>query len=187
MLATSREHQPIILLAPSTTALKPLDELNREGRGDHRVLAGRLLASPPPGVPENVDVRSPEGQPALTHIVHRPRLRRDGRPDGGPERAVEGRRHEEDLGEGRGGPDDAGEGDAGAVGGDPVEGLGPPLVGGDAEPRDRGGIVGELLDLLPEGEVGDEGASPVGDGEGGVAERVGVEAGRLAGELRVPS
>lgn len=84
-----------------------------------------------------------------------------------------------------GGGDDAIEGDSRSIGGDAVEGLGPPFVGGYAKPWDRGGIVGELLNLFLKGEGGDEGSSSGGDGEGGVAEKVGAVVGWLAREFRV--
>lgn len=61
-----------------------------------------------------------------------PGLDGDSRGDGGPKGAIEGRGHEEDLGEAGGGVNGAVEGDAGAIGGDAVEALGPPLVGGEA-------------------------------------------------------
>ena len=64
-----------------------------------------------------------------------------------------------------------------------MEGLRPPLVGGDAEPGDGGGVVGEKGDLFMEGEEGDEGGSPGRDGEGGVAEWVGGVVGWLAWEI----
>lgn len=46
-----------------------------------------------------------------------------------------------------------------------MERLGPPFEGGDAEPWDGGGVVGELVDLFLEGEKGNEGVSSCGDGE----------------------
>lgn len=66
-----------------------------------------------------------------------------------------------------------------------MEGLGPPLVGRDAEAGDGGGCVGELGDLLREGEEGDEGESSVCCGEGEVAEGVGAVVRRLAWEVWV--
>lgn len=184
MLATSRKHQiptfPIIIILiifqnsdlfsnptfnPTIPTLKAFDKLNGKGGPHHGVLPGGLLAPPPSGVPKNVDIRRPKGQPSLPIIVHGPGLDGDGGGDGGPERAVEGGGHEEDLGEGGGGGDGAIEGDAGAVGGEAVEGFGPPLVGGDAEAGDGGGVVGELADLLLESQMGYEGPGPAADGE----------------------
>lgn len=52
------------------------------------------------------------------------------------------------MGEVGGGGDGAIEGDAGAVGCEAMERLRPPLVGGDAEAGDGGGVVGEEEDLL---------------------------------------
>lgn len=65
-----------------------------------------------------------------------------------------------------------------------MEGLGPPLVGREAEAGDGRGAVGELLDLLREGEEGDKGAGAGVDGEGGVAEGEGGVARGLACRLR---
>lgn len=65
-----------------------------------------------------------------------------------------------------------------------MEGLGPPLVGGEAEPGNGGGVVAEERDLLMEAEEGDEGAGPGVDGEGGFAEGEGGVAVSGTGELR---
>lgn len=65
-----------------------------------------------------------------------------------------------------------------------MEGLGPPLVGGDAEAGDGGGVVGELADLLSEGEEGDEGLGSGGGRKRGVAEWVGVVFRWFAREIR---
>lgn len=152
--------------------LKPFDVFDGVGGGEHGVLAGGLLAAAPPGVAEDVDVGRPEGEAGLADVVHGAGLDGDGLGEGAPEGAVEGGGGEDDLGEGGGGADGAVEDDAGAVGGEAVEGLGPPLEGREAEAGDGGGAVGELVDLLIEGQEGDEGARAGGDGEGGVAERV---------------
>jgi hypothetical protein len=63
--------------------LHPLDKgdgvLARHGG----VLAGGLLATAPPRVPEDVHVGGPHGQPlCLANVVQRPRLRADGLHDG---------------------------------------------------------------------------------------------------------
>lgn len=180
MLAARRQHHPPIAIAILT--LEPLHILNRVRRRHHRILPGRLLPPAPPRVPENIDIGRPERQPGLARIVHGPGLDGDGPCEGPPEGAVEGGGGDDDLGEAGGGGDGAGcEVDAGAVGGDAVEGLGPPLVAGEAEAGDGGGVVGELGDLFREGEVGDEGVGPGWDGEGGVAEGVGVVVWGLAG------
>jgi len=76
------------------------------------------------------------------------------------------------LGEVRGGGDGAVEGDSRAVAGEAVEGLGPPLVGGDAEAGNGRGVVGEKLDLLRESEERNEGARSSKSGKGSVAEKV---------------
>lgn len=51
-----------------------------------------------------------------------------------------------------------------------MEGLGPPLIGRDAEPGDGSGRVHKLLGLLLEGEAADEVGGSEVEGEGGVAE-----------------
>lgn len=196
MLATSRKHQPIIIvtapqrspplpeLVPSRfAAVLPLegsDVSHRVSRRHHRILPGSLGASPPSRIPENVDVRRPEREPRLPLVVHCLRLHRDCGGDRRPQGAVEGGRGEDDLGEAGGGLDRAVEGDAGAIGGDAVEGLRPPLVVRDAESGDGGGVVGELLDLLRESEEGDQRLRSGFEREGSVAEGVGVVVRRLA-------
>lgn len=109
-------------------SLKSSDILDGVRGGDQGILPGSLLAPPPPGVPEYVDIRGPIGEAGLPRIVHSFGLDSDGGSEGGPEGAVEGGGGEDDLGEDRGGGDGAVEGDAGAVGSDAVEGFGPPLV-----------------------------------------------------------
>lgn len=199
MLTASRKHQPIITVIAKQRS-PPLPELvlrcfavvpplegsdvgHRVGRRHRRILPRRLRPSPPPGIPEDVDVGRPEREAGLPLVVHCLRLHRDGGGDRRPEGAVEGGGGEDDLGEAGGGLDGAVEGDAGAIGGEAVEGLRPPLVMRDAEAGDGGGVVGELLDLLREGEEGDEGPGPGFEREGGVAEGVGVVVRRLAWEF----
>ncbi|WVZ12055.1 hypothetical protein V8G54_016585, partial [Vigna mungo] len=70
------------------------------------------------------------------------------------------------------------EGDSGAIDGEAVEGLGPPLVGGDAEAGNGRGVVGEKEDLLRESEERNDGARSSESGKGSVAERV-----RVVGEF----
>lgn len=66
-----------------------------------------------------------------------------------------------------------------------MEGLRPPFIGGYAEPWDTGCVVRELLNLFRECEEGDEGLSSGGDGEGGIAERIGIVVWWLAWEPEV--
>lgn len=179
MFATRRHHKRIIIInndsiLDSAESLKASNILNSISRSEHGVLAGGLLAAAPPRVPEEVDVGGPEGEPGLAHVKHGAGLAGDGGGGAEPEGAVEGGGGEDDLGEAGGGGDGAGEGDAGAVEGEAVEGLGPPLVGGDAEAGDGGGVVGEEEDLLRESEEGHEGARTCESGEGSVAEGVGL-------------
>lgn len=178
VLAAGGEHEGAVV----ALGLEAGDVLDGVGGGEGGVLAGGLLAAAPAGVAEDVDVWGPEGEAGLGGVVHGAGLEGDGAGEGAPEGAVEGGGGEDDLGElGGGGNGAGGEVDAGAVGGDAVEGLGPPLVVGEAEAGEGGGVVGEEGDLFGEGEEGEEGVGPGRDGEGGVAEWEGVEARWAAG------
>lgn len=178
MFATRRHHKRIIIInndsiLDSAESLKASNILNSISRSEHGVLAGGLLAAAPPRVPEEVDVGGPEGEPGLAHVKHGAGLAGDGGGGAEPEGAVEGGGGEDDLGEAGGGGDGAGEGDAGAVEGEAVEGLGPPLVGGDAEAGDGRGGVDQLGELFVQGETGEKVFGSLGNGELGVAEWVG--------------
>lgn len=161
MLAASGEHHRSTI----NIALETSHIVNGVGGHHKRILAGSLLASAPTRITEDVDIGSPEGEPSLAEVVHGACLNGDGSGDGAPESAVEGGGGEKDLGEAGGGTDAAVEEDAGAVDGDSVEGFRPPLVWWYAETGNGGGGVGELLDLLGEGEEGDQGSSASGDGK----------------------
>lgn len=183
MLAACREPNPAFV---PVLPLEPLDVLEGVRGGDGGVLPGRLLAATPPRVAEDVDVGRPVGEPRLAGAVHPEGLRGDGPGHGAPQRAVEGGGGEDDLREGGGGADGArGEVDPGPVVGEPVEGLGPPLVGRDAQARDPGRRVGQLRDLLVQGEQRDERPRARRDGERGVAERVGARRVRRRARARV--
>lgn len=56
--------------------LQALHKSNSVLASKQRILARRLLSSPPPWVAENVDVWTPEGESCVTHVVHRPRFSR---------------------------------------------------------------------------------------------------------------
>jgi len=172
VLTAGRKPNPAFL---PVVPLEPLDVLEGVRGGDGGVLPGRLLAAAPARVAEDVDVGRPVCEPCLAGAVHAEGLRGDGPGHRAPQRAVEGGGGEDDLREGGGGADGArGEVDPGPVVGEPVEGLGPPLVGRDAEARDPARRVGQLRDLLVEGEERHERARAGRDGERGVAERVGT-------------
>lgn len=104
-----------------------------------------------------------------------------------PEVGVEGGGSEDDLREAGGGRDGAVEADAVADVGDAVEGLRPPLVGGDAEAGDRRSGVDELLDLLVQCESRDEIADSFFHRQRGSAEWEGFGewVGRVAGVRRL--
>ena len=175
VLAARREPDSAFLpLLP----LEALDILEGVRGGDSGVLPGRLLATAPPRVSEDVDVGRPVREAGLAGVVHAERLRRNGLGDGAPQRAVEGGGGQDDLRERGGGADGArGEVDPGPVVGEAVERLGPPLVGRDAQARDPARRVGQLRDLLVQGEQRDERARAGREGERRVAERVGAAAG----------
>lgn len=183
VLAAGGEPNPAFLpLLP----LEPFDVLEGVRGSDGGVLPGRLLAAPPPRVAEDVDVGRPVREPGLSGAVHPEGLRGNGPGHGAPQRAVEGGGGEDDLRERGGGADGArGEVDPGPVVGESVEGLGPPLVGRDAEARHPGRRVGQLRDLLVQGEQRDERPRARRDGERGVAERVGARRVRRRARARV--
>lgn len=89
------------------------------------------------------------------------------------------------MGEAGGGFDSAVKVDAWPIGGEAVERLRPPLVWGNAEPGDGGGVVGELLDFFVECEEGDEGLGSGFEGKRGVAEGVRVVVGAAAWILQL--
>jgi hypothetical protein len=180
VLAARREPDSAFL---SFLSLETLDILEGVRGSDSGVLPGRLLAAAPPWVSEDVDVRRPIREAGLAGVVHAEGLRGDGLGDRAPQRAVEGGGGQDDLREVGGGADGArGEVDPGPVVGEAVERLGPPLVGRDAQARDAARRVGQLRDLLVQGEQRDERARAGRDGERRVAERVG--AGRVGRRAR---
>lgn len=188
VLAAGGEHQgqrAVIVASDGRLllALESLDVLDSVVSGDQGILAGGLLTAAPPGVAEDVDIGSPEGQASLAGGVHRAGLDCDGAGESAPQRPVEGSSGEDDLGEPGCSTNRTVEGDSGAVGGDAVEGLGPPLVRRESEAGDSGRGVGELLNLLRESEGSDEGGGAGGHRERGVAEGEGGIARGLAGHL----
>lgn len=67
VFATSSNLQPV---PAGGVALQPLHVAGGVPGGQSRVLAGSFLAPPPPGVPENVHVWAPIGQPRHASIIH---------------------------------------------------------------------------------------------------------------------
>jgi hypothetical protein len=151
------------LVVARVVTLEPADERHSQAAGQVRVFAVRLLPAAPARVAEDVDVRRPEREPlvpaalALPHelVVLRASLVPDHDGHFVHERRVEGRRETDRLREDRS--------DARAR--DTVQRLVPPLVGRHVEPRDRGGLVRELRDLLGDGHARDEIARPPLEGE----------------------
>ena len=117
----------------------------RHLRGEERVLAVGFLTAPPARVTEDIDVGCPEveavkdGRAAGAHRlpVHDPSLDADVVGHLMNTRGVEGRAEADRLRE-----------FSGAVHGNPVQGLAPPVVRRHAEPRNRPGPVDELRDFL---------------------------------------
>ncbi|KAF4348836.1 hypothetical protein F8388_005133 [Cannabis sativa] len=134
-------------------------------RSDHGVLPRGLLASPPSGVPKNVNSGCPKRQPSLPNIIHRASLDPYSRCDSEPEGPVKRSHRQKDLGEAGGRRNDTAEGDTWAVGGDAVERFGPPFVGRDTKPGDGVSGIGELTNLFLKGEKRNEGVSSCGDGK----------------------
>lgn len=171
MLTASREHQPrstiffqhspVSISIPNYNtvalilALKPLNILNRISRSQKGVLPRGLLASPPSGVPKNIDIGCPESQASLARIIHSPALNGDGRSNPEPQAPVERSGGVKHLRKHGGRFDGAIERDSGAIGGDSMERFGPPLVGRNAQSGYAGEVVAEELDLLREGEERD--------------------------------
>lgn len=89
-----------------------------------------------------------------------------------PKIIIEGGSSENDLREAGGGTDGAGKMDAPPVPGNAVQRLRPPLVGGDAESRNRCGRVNELGGLFVEGEARHEVLGSLGNGQSGLAKWV---------------
>ena len=115
--------------------------------GEEGILAERLLAAAPARVAEEVDIRGPEREASVLvalpaglagEVELRARLAAEDRALRLREIAVERRREVHRLREDR----------RAAVAADAVQAFAPPVVGGQAEPRDRGGVVDELGALL---------------------------------------
>ena len=169
-------------MAFQASSLEAADVLDGEGGRKQGILTGSLLSAPPAGIPEDIHVGRPEGETRLTQVVHGPRLHRDGAGHRAPERAIEGGGLEEHLRE-HGGRGDgaAAEVDAGPIGRKPVQGLGPPIIGRQAESGHFRRLVGEKRDLFPEVQPRDHVLGAEGDGEGGIAKGV-APVRRRAGE-----
>ncbi len=115
-------------------ALEALDKGDAEAAGEEGILAVGLLAAAPARIAEDVDVRRPEGEPLVNaalaladeFVVLGASLVADHRGDAANKRFIPGGPEPDGLGKDRG--------DAGP--GDPVQGLVPPVAGGDAEAGD---------------------------------------------------
>ncbi len=142
-------------------ALEAADEGDAEAAGEVGILAVGFLAPPPAGVTEDVDIGRPEVEAGVNAVQTRaeglgvlgPRFDADGGGDVMVEIRVPG------SGEGDGLGEDGGH----AVACDAVEGFVPPVVGGDAEAFDGGGVLLQLLGLLGEGHACDEIIHACGD------------------------
>ena len=162
------------LAAVEGVSLEASDVGNCVAGSEERVFAGCLLSSAPSRVSEDVDIGSPEGEAlGLGRIIDCAGFDPNGASDSVPEEGVEGGCTEDDLREAGGGGDGAVEVDAGADASYAVEGLAPPLVGGDAEAGDGRSGVDELGEFFLKCESGEKIFGSLGDGEFGVAEWVG--------------
>ena len=122
--------------------LQAADKGFAEPRGQIGVLAVGLMPAPPAGITENVDIRGPHGEPVIdipvafggVRVVFRTGLGGDGRGDFFQQLIVEHGRKPDGLGKARGG----------AAAGQAVQRLVPPVIGGDAQPLDRGRVKTQL-------------------------------------------
>ena len=123
--------------------------------GEVGVLAVGLMAPAPPGVTENVDVGGPVGQALVDVPVAQGREGIVLGPSFGggdvaqplQQSVVEHGGHADGLGEAGGG---TGPGNA-------VQGFVPPVVGGDVQPGDGGGIIAQLAGHFLHGHLGNLG------------------------------
>ena len=147
-------------------ALHTGDEGDGHAAGEEWIFAVGFLSASPAGVAKDIDVGGPEGEAeelfwlaaADGLVVFGAGFGGDGLAHGVDQLGVPCGGHADDLGE-IGGV--SGEGDA-------VEAFVPPVIFGDAEAGDGGGVVAHLLDLFFKRHLGDEGVDALVDGEGGV-------------------
>ena len=164
------------LVAFSVKCLHCADGSAAHNAGEVRVLAAGLLAASPPRVAEDVDVGAPEGKADVPDASGSLRLPEDvvvGGVPGGAGFVGDGSVDLELLGLVEcGGKSDGLREDGGAGTADAVAGLGPPVVGGNAEPVDGHGSVHHQADFLLRGKEGDEILNPLLDGQFGVLEGI---------------
>ena len=124
-------------------------------RGQIRVLAVGLMPAAPAGVAEDVDVRRPEGQAVVDVAVA---LRGQGVVLGPAlGRGDVAELFEQGVVEHGGQTDGLGKAGGRAAARHAVQRLVPPVVGGHAQPLDRGRVVAELRRLFLEGHAGHKG------------------------------
>ena len=157
-------------------ALQTSAEGDAEARGEERAFAVGFLAAAPARVAENVNIGRPDREAfvdlsrtasgANGGVVFGAGFRGDRFRDAVVERRVPGCGKSDGLGKHGGNP----------VAGDAMQGLVPPLVGGDAESRYALGVHAELVDLIGQREASQEVVEAVGEREIGIAE--GMHGGR---------
>ena len=151
-------------------ALHAGDEGDSHAAGEEGIFAVGFLAAAPAGIAKDVDIGRPEGEAEelfmliVTNgfVVFGAGFNGDGLPHGVDELRIPCSGHADDLGKIGG---IASEGDA-------VQAFIPPVVFGDAEAPDGGGVIAHLLDFFFEGHLGDEGVDALVGGEGGVEPRL---------------
>ncbi len=157
-----RGHQlEVVRIVP----LEPFDKGHPHAGGQIGVLAVSLLATPPAGIAEDVDIRRPEGEAginlpdALPHrfVVFGPGFVGNSHGDLAHQVRIPGRRQADGLGEdgGQAGPADA------------MQTFVPPIVLGDPQALDGRRVVHHLGYLLFQGHLGDQVLHPFWDRSGG--------------------
>src|ERR1022692_4174523 len=140
-------------------ALHPGDECHGHAAGEEGILAISLLAAAPAWIAENIDVRRPKieakraaepgrgtaGLLLLQFMEPGPRLGTDGNRHLVDSRCVEGGAQSDYLREHRS-----------VIGYDAVQGLSPPVVGGNLETRDGSRCIHHLAGLFLHGHAGDQ-------------------------------
>jgi len=144
--------------------LQTRDERKAHARGKEGIFAVSLLAAAPSGIAEDVDVRGPDGQPAVPvagavlmegRIIFGAELRADDAGDSVHQRLVESGGESDGLRE-NGGVSRPG---------DAVQPFIPPVIRRNAEARDSIRAVFELGDFLLEGHAGDKIPHTLFDGQ----------------------
>ncbi len=164
------------LEVPVVIALHPLDGLHPDDFRQIRIFPGCLLAAPPAGIAEDVDVRAPEAQFGVAGVIpgtHPDIEFRGGTVPVGPGLIGDAAEHlVYKVGVERGGKTDILRVDSVPVGPDAVAGLAPPVVGRDSEPVHGDRLVHHQPHLLLRSQQGKQVLHPLLYRERRVSERI---------------